>query len=214
MNTANPLSSIYKIALTGGIGSGKSAAAQQFEKYGIPVIDSDAIAHNITAPHGEGIPEILQTFGSEYINDDGSLNRSKMRALVFNNPEALRKLERITHPLIRASGEKAALEAAQNNPPYILFMIPLLFESNSWQGKYQKIVVVDCSVEEQIRRVELRNGLDRSEIEKIIKAQVPRDTRLSNADYIIDNSGSMEHLIEQVELTHRLIIKFLSNIRL
>jgi dephospho-CoA kinase len=213
MKTIYQLSSIYKIALTGGIGSGKSAAAQQFEKYGIPVIDSDAIAHQITAPHGAGIPGILKTFGSQYINDDGSLNRSKMRALVFNHPEALKELELITHPLIKAYSEKAALEAAQNNPPYIIFMIPLLFESNSWQGKYQKIVVVDCPVEEQIKRVELRNGLDRAEIEKIIEAQVPRQTRLSNADYIIDNSSSREHLIEQVELTHKKIIEILLKIK-
>lgn len=212
MNTINPLSSIYKVALTGGIGSGKSAAAQQFEKLGVPVIDSDAIAHNITAPNGIGIPKILEAFGPDYICDDGSLNRSKMRSLVFNNPEALKKLELITHPLIRAAGEKAALEAAQKNPPYLIFMIPLLFESNSWRGKYQKIVVVDCPVEEQIKRVELRNGLDRSEIEKIIKAQVSRETRLSNADYIIDNSGSREHLIDQVNLTHGLIIKFITEI--
>lgn len=210
MNSSPILSSLAKIALTGGIGSGKSAAAKGFEKFGVPIIDSDAIAHSITSPNGAAIPQIINAFGQEYLNDDGSLNRSKMRALVFNNPESLKKLESITHPLIRLGAENAAIAAAKKNPPYLMFMIPLLFESKHWQGKYQKIVVVDCPVEEQIRRVQERNGLDLAEIEKIIQAQVPREIRLKHADFVIDNSGSWEQLNDQVSKTHHLILKSIS----
>lgn len=207
---SSPLASLWKVALTGGIGSGKSAAAHEFEKLGIPIIDSDAIAHTITAPGGAAIPAIMSTFGHEYLNEDGSLNRAKMRALVFNNPDFLKKLEAITHPLIRSAAEEAAMSAAMANPPYLIFMIPLLFESNHWQGKYQKIVVVDCPVTEQIRRVQKRNGLDPIEIEKIIKAQAPRETRLKHADYVISNDSSWENLSSQVASTHQQILKSIS----
>lgn len=210
MNSSSRLASIWKVALTGGIGSGKSAAANEFEKLGVPIIDSDAIAHSITAPNGAAIPEIVNTFGKEYLNDDGSLNRAKMRALVFNHPDYLKKLEAITHPLIRLAAENAATAAAQKNPPYLIFMIPLLFESKHWQGKYQKIIVIDCPVEQQIRRVQDRNGLNRAEIEKIIEAQASRETRLKNADFVIDNAGSWEYLINQVTRTHEQILKSMS----
>lgn len=210
MNSSPNPSSPPKVALTGGIGSGKSAAAKEFEKLGVPIIDSDAIAHLITAPNGAAIPQITQLFGKEYLNEDGSLNRAKMRALVFNNPESLKILESITHPLIRLAAENAAIEASETKPPYLIFMIPLLFESNHWQGKYQKIVVVDCPKEEQIRRVQERNGLDITEIQKIIQAQAPREVRLKYADFVIDNSSSWEHLKDQVSKTHLLILKSIS----
>lgn len=201
------LANIYKVALTGGIGSGKSAAAHEFEKLGIPVIDSDAIAHQITAPNGSAIPEITKIFGKEYLNHDGALDRAKMRQLVFNNPSAKLQLEKITHPLIRQEGEKAALRALEKNPPYLIFMIPLLFESKNWENKYDQIVVVDCPEEIQLNRVNLRNGLERPEIEKIISTQVPRSTRIKHANFIIDNSHTFENLIEQVAQTHKNILK-------
>lgn len=202
---------LWSVALTGGIGSGKSAAAHEFEKLGVQVIDSDALAHQITAPNGSAIPLIIESFGHEYIDASGALNRAKMRDLVFNDATALKKLEAITHPLIRESSDKAALAASSKNPPYLIFMIPLLFESNRWEGRYKKIISVDCPIEQQIERVMARNHLEKSEIQKIIAAQVSREKRNSNADFIIDNSGSWDELRFQVVKIHQKIIDLMAN---
>jgi len=207
---ANQLANVFKVALTGGIGSGKSAAALEFERLGIPVIDSDAIAHQITGPNGIAIPKIKEVFGIEFINHDGSLNRAKMRALVFDHPSEKIKLEKITHPLIRQEGERAALSALNSNPAYLIFMIPLLFESGQWRNKYDQIVVVDCPESLQIERVIQRNGLAKNEIEKIIASQTPRTERLANANLVIDNSTSINELVKQVHITHKKILDAIS----
>lgn len=201
------MSAFKKIGLTGGIGSGKSAAAHEFELLGAAIIDSDALAHQVTAPGGSAMPSIRAEFGEAFINQDGSLNRSKMRELVFDNPDALKRLEAITHPLIKKAGEEAASEAMAKNPSYLIFMIPLLFESNRWQGRFDKIVTIDCSVEQQIERVMKRNHLSREAVEKIIHAQVPRSVRLENADFVIDNGGSLTLLKSQVIRVHEAILK-------
>ena len=193
---------LWEIALTGGIGSGKSAAASEFEKLGAAIIDSDALAHQITAPNGTAIPQIIEIFGADYLDETGALNRSKMRDLVFDNKEALKKLESITHPLIRKAGEDAANLARAQNPHYLIFMIPLLFESNRWRGRFNKIIAVDCTVEQQIERVIARNNLTQEAVLKIINAQVSRDVRNSNADFVIQNTSSWDNLIEQVHQSH------------
>ena len=197
---------LKKIGLTGGIGSGKSAAALEFEKLGAAIIDSDALAHQITAPGGSAMPAILSQFGEAFVNPDGSLNRTKMREFVFDNPNALKQLEAITHPLIKEAGEKAALVAASQNPSYLIFMIPLLFESNRWQGRFDKIVTIDCPEEQQIERVMRRNQLTREAVEKIIRAQVPRAVRVQHADFVIDNGASLEKLKAQVQTVHQGIL--------
>jgi len=204
----NPrLQKAVKLALTGGIGSGKSAAAGAFEKLGIPVIDSDAIAHQITAPAGIAIEAIKNTFGADFINAEGALDRAKMRALVFNQPAALKQLEAITHPLIKELSEAAALEALDQDPPFLIFMIPLLFESVGWQDRFHKIIVVDCSIDLQIQRVILRNQLQQELIEKIIANQAPRALRLQYADYVLHNNGSLDELTQQVRTVHEKILK-------
>lgn len=200
---------LWEIALTGGIGSGKSAAATEFEKLGAAIIDSDALAHQITAPNGAAIPHIVEAFGADYLDEHGALNRAKMRELVFDDKQALKKLESITHPLIRQAGEDAANAARNKNPSYLIFMIPLLFESNRWQGRFNKIIAVDCSVEQQIERVIARNNLTQEAVLKIINAQVPRDVRNSNADYVIQNTGSWDNLIEQVHQSHSQLMRII-----
>jgi len=204
----NPLlETAAKLVLTGGIGSGKSAAGLAFEKLGIPIIDSDAIAHAITAPGGLAIPLLISTFGQDFITPEGALDRPKMRSLVFNDPASLKQLEAITHPLIRELSEEAALDALATKPPYLIFMIPLLFESTGWQGRFNKIIVVDCTIDHQIQRVILRNKLQQEEIEKIIATQAPRVMRLQYADYVLENNKSLNDLHEQVLHTHQKILQ-------
>jgi len=204
----NPLlETAAKLVLTGGIGSGKSAAGLAFEKLGIPIIDSDAIAHAITAPGGLAIPLLVSTFGQDFITPEGALDRPKMRSLVFNDPASLKQLEAITHPLIRKLSEEAALDALATKPPYLIFMIPLLFESTGWQGRFNKIIVVDCTIDHQIQRVILRNKLQQEEIEKIIATQAPRVMRLQYADYVLENNKSLNDLHEQVLHTHQKILQ-------
>jgi dephospho-CoA kinase len=197
---------IPHIALTGGIGSGKSAAAKEFESLGVPIIDSDAIAHLITSPGGAGIAAIQVEFGDAFITQDGALDRPKMREHVFNDPSALGKLEAITHPLIRQASDLAANKALEKHPAYIIFMIPLLFESSGWQTRFAKTVVVDCSVDTQITRVVKRNHLQKELIEKIIATQAPRAMRLQYADYVLKNDGALEDLQAQVQEVHLQIL--------
>lgn len=203
---------LCRVALTGGIGSGKSAAALEFQKLGAAIIDSDEISHQITSAQGAAIPQIRSTFGDEFIDAHGALSRIKMRELVFNDPHALGRLEKITHPLIKELAEKTALSAEKQNPSYLIFMIPLLFESSNWQGRFQKIIVVDCSVEQQIERVMSRNQMSRESVLKIIHAQVSRETRLANADYVVSNDDSWEKLRAQVKsIDHDLRLSFDTN---
>ena len=197
---------ITTIGLTGGIGSGKSLAAREFNRLGAQIIDRDALAHQVTSAGGVAMPAIEVAFGKEFLMEDGSLNREKMREYAFNHRPALTILESITHPLIQAASH-AALEAAlSQNPPYIIFMIPLLFESNNWQGRFSKIIVTDCSVETQVERVVLRNKLPREQVEKIMAAQMSREERLKNADFVINNDGFLVDLNLQVMDIHQKII--------
>ena len=133
-----------------------------------------------------------------------------MRSLVFDDPRSLKLLESITHPLIKLISEQTALRSLETNPPYIIFMIPLLFESQGWQGRFQKIVVVDCTIDHQIERVILRNNIHQDVIEKIIATQAPRAVRLQYADYVLNNNGSFDELKQQVINTHEQILRNLN----
>jgi dephospho-CoA kinase len=197
---------ITTIGLTGGIGSGKSLAAKEFNRLGAQIIDSDALAHQVTSAGGVAMPAIEAAFGKEFLMEDGSLNREKMREYVFTHRPALTVLESITHPLIKEASHAALQSALSQNPPYIIFMIPLLFESNNWQGRFKKIIVTDCSVETQIQRVVLRNKLPREQVEKIMAAQMSREERLKNADYVINNDGFLIDLNLQVMDIHQKIL--------
>jgi dephospho-CoA kinase len=195
------------IGLTGGIGSGKSAVAKRLAELGATVIDSDQIAHDITAPHGTAIAPIQAIFGPELLAPDGSLDRPKMRRLVFNDPSALQSLEAITHPLIHAETLRQASEAHENGALYLVFMVPLLVESGTWFKLIDHLVVVDCPEELQIARVMQRSKLDHSQIEQIMSKQVSRKDRLAAADTILLNDGSLDKLTPQIDALHQLIIK-------
>lgn len=190
----------YTVGLSGGIGSGKSAAALLFEALGATVIDTDAIAHALTAAGGAAIEPIRAAFGAGYIAPGGALDRARMRELVFTDAAKKRQLESILHPLIRAqTGELA--RAARS--PYVILMVPLLVESGDYRKRCQRILIVDCPEELQVERVVARSGLAAAQVRAIMANQVTRATRLAAADDVIDNSGDLAELRRQVEALHR-----------
>lgn len=197
--------SLRKIGLTGGIGSGKTRVADLFATHGAGIIDTDVIAHEITSPGGAAIAPLVAAFGPECLTPEGAMDRARMRALVFGNDAARRTLEGITHPLIRATcvAQAERIEAAAVHP-YILFVIPLLVEGGRWRQTLDRILVVDCPVETQIARVMQRNGFTRAQVEAIIARQATREARLAVADDVIDNGGAPEALPPQVARLHAL----------
>jgi dephospho-CoA kinase len=195
------------IGLTGGIGSGKTAVSELLGKLGAGIVDTDLIAHQITAPNGSAIKAIEQKFGAEFINATGALNRSKMRALVFTDSGARKQLEAITHPLIRQETIRQAKELNQNGVPYLVFVVPLLIESTSWNGVPDLLVVVDCPKELQIQRVMQRSNLTRVEVEKILQAQTSREDRLKHADIVLENQGNLKELEADVAQLHQKILQ-------
>lgn len=188
------------IGLTGGIGSGKTTVAQCFEDRGIAVVDTDAIAHQITAAGGQAVGAIAQRFGEQMITADGSLDRQKMRDLVFEDPQQRQGLEAILHPMIRAISDRQ-LDLAHS--PYVLLAIPLLIESREPRERVHRILVVDCPESQQIERVMKRSGLSEARIRSIMAAQASREQRLAAADMVITNEGSLEAVEAQVEALHQ-----------
>jgi len=194
------------VGLTGGIGSGKTAVSDLLAQMGAGIIDTDLIAHQITAPGGIAISPIQAKFGSEFIEPSGALDRAKMRTLVFGSPDARKSLEEITHPLIRLETLRKAKELADTGVPYLVFVVPLLIESGSWLDQIDYLVVVDCPEETQIQRVMQRSNLSRTEVEGILNAQASRQDRLRLANTVIDNQGSLSDLKLAVQQLHQKII--------
>lgn len=188
------------VGLTGGIGSGKSAAAAIFEELGAAIVDTDAIAHALTAPQGAAMAAIRETFGPHYVAPNGALDRSRMRTRVFADAAAKRRLEAILHPLIRAEvlGRARSVRA-----PYLIVVIPLLFETGGYPGLIQRVAVVDCAEETQIARTMARSGLSREEVESILRAQASRATRRAGAHDLLDNDGSLDSLRAQIAALHQ-----------
>ncbi len=185
----------FRVGLTGGIGSGKSVVADAFAALGATIIDTDVIARELTGPRGVAMPAIREEFGTAVITPEGALDRAAMRRLAFNDADARLRLEEILHPLIRAGSELQALAAAT---PYVIVAVPLLIESGNHKKRVDRVLVVDCAEETQIRRVIARSGLEREEIERIMAAQVSRKARLAEADDVIDNEGGIEQLTARV----------------
>lgn len=206
---------LLRVGLTGGIGSGKSAVAQELENCGAAIIDTDWIAHQITGPNGLAMPAILKAFGPQFCLEDGSLNRKTMRELVFNDPKAKQTLENITHPLIYQEAQAQARLKANESPAYLVFMIPLLAESSAWleqsPNQLDCVVVVDCPSEQQISRVQQRNGLSVEMIKKIIDSQAPRHSRVAMADYVIENNAGLEDLKVEAQRLHQILLRHKSS---
>jgi dephospho-CoA kinase len=189
----------FVVGLTGGIGSGKSAAADEFARLGATVVDTDAIAHELTRAGGAAIPAVRSEFGDDAIGADGAMDRAKLRARVFADPAAKKRLEAILHPMIRAESERR-IGAATG--PYVVHVVPLLVESRDYRKLVQRVLVVDCREEVQIARVQARSKLAADEVRAIIASQAPRAARLAAADDVIDNSGAIAALRKQVAALH------------
>jgi dephospho-CoA kinase len=196
VSTRNP----YRVGLTGGIGSGKSTVARLFAAHAVEIVDADDLAHRLSAPGGAAIPALRAAFGDSYITPEGSLDRSRMRQLAFQDDAARHVLEGILHPMIR---DATALALAQSTSAYVLLVIPLLFESPSWRERVHRALVVDCPEEQQIERVMQRSGLTREDVLAIMARQVNRAKRLELADDVIDNSGGLEALEANIATLHR-----------
>lgn len=191
----------FSIGLTGGIGSGKTTVADMLEARGATVVDTDLIAHQLTAPGGAAIPAIHAQFGAAFLTPEGAMDRVKVREYVFAEPAAKARLEAILHPLIRIETERAAA-AAQGT--YLVFVVPLLVESGSWKQRVSRVLVVDCPEDVQVMRVINRSGLTESQVRAIMAAQVSRGVRLAAADDVISNDGTSASLEQQVERLHAL----------
>lgn len=191
------------VGLTGGIGSGKSAAAECFGRLGAAVVDTDAIAHELTGPGGGAMAALQQVFGDAVVAPDGRLDRAAMRRLVFADPAVRRRLESVLHPLIRRIGTERCAEALTRGSPYALLVVPLLVESGDYRQRVSRVAVVDCPDELRIARVGARSGLAPAEVKAIMAVQASREERLAAADDVIDNSGDREALVTQVERLHR-----------
>ena len=188
------MENLLRIGLTGGIGSGKSTACRIFSDLGVPVIDADQIAHKLTAKGQPAYQAILLTFGHEVIRSDGELDRSKIREIIFDDNTARLKLEGILHPLIYNEIDK---QISRIDHGYCIICIPLLIETGA-TDKVDRILVIDASVEQQIKRASARDGMDQNTIKKVINTQVDRNERLKIADDIINNDGDMESLKKQI----------------
>ena len=189
----------FSIGLTGGIGSGKTMVANMFAELGARIVDTDEVARNLTVSGGAAIESIRKEFGERFIAQDGAMNRSLMRELVFSNPDERLKLEAILHPLIR----KVSLElAGAATGIYVIFVNPLLVELPIWHGMGTRILVVDCPEELQIERVMKRNNMSREQVEAIMATQATRRQRLAVADDVIINDRSMEEIWKEVVILH------------
>jgi dephospho-CoA kinase len=195
------------IALTGGIGSGKSSVADMLAKLGAAVIDTDEIAHQLTAPGQAGARAISEAFGAEYLAADGALDRKRMRELVFSDPAAKSKLEALLHPMIRAevSARLQAVTAATTGSalaPYIVIVVPLLIETGAYRELASRVLVVDCDEQLQIERVSRRSALTTEAVGRIMANQVSRAVRIRNANDIVSNDGDLHALGSAVAALH------------
>lgn len=193
-----------RVGLTGGIGSGKTTVGQMLAELGAAVVDSDAIARAVTAPHGAAIPAIAAAFGAEFITPEGALDRGRMRTFAYADPAARSRLEGIVHPLVGAETEAQAQAALAAGHLVIVFDVPLLVETGRWRQKVDLVLVVDASEATRTARVMQRSNLPRETVAGIIASQATREQRLAAADIVICNDGiPLEALRSEVALAAR-----------
>jgi dephospho-CoA kinase len=195
------------IGLTGGIGSGKSAAAEIFKDIGIDVIDADDLARDSLNTNSKGYELFINEFGEKYLDVNKDINRELLRKDIFNNSVIKIKLENIIHPLVRSS-IKAFVNSSKSD--YCIIVVPLIFETSSSE-LYNRILVIDCDVSIQIERASKRDNQTTTQIENILDKQATREERISIADEIILNNGSIEYLRESVLNMHKKYMEIVKN---
>lgn len=195
----------FSVGLTGGIGCGKSTVAELFAARGASIIDTDQIAHALTAPGGAAMPALLAEFGPAYATPDGALDRARMRALVFGDNTAKLALEAILHPRIRAATRQAAIDAGGR---YLIFAVPLLVETGGWIERVRRVLVVDCPEPLQIARVMARSGLPEAQVRAIMATQATRQARLAAADDVVINDAGIDTLAPQIARLHQIYLAF------
>lgn len=198
----------YLVGLTGGIGSGKSAAAAMFAELGAAVVDTDVIAHALTAPSGAAIESIRSAFGDTMIAADGSLDRAAMRQLAFSDKAAKQRLEAILHPLIR---DEVEVRCRRSTAPYIVLVVPLLAETGFYRGRLDRTLVIDCSEQTQVARTMARSGLTAEQVHAIMAAQASRDERRALADDVIGNDEDISALRREVLRAHEHYLRLSGN---
>jgi dephospho-CoA kinase len=189
----------FVVGLTGGIGSGKSAAADEFARLGAAVVDTDEIAHELTGAGGAAMPHIRSLFGEAFVAPTGAMDREAMRRRVFSDPPARQALERLLHPMIRAESERRIAAATV---PYVVHVVPLLVESGDYRERVDRVLVVDVPEDLQVQRVGARSGLSAAEVRAIMSSQASRERRLAAADDVIDNAGDLAALHAQTAALH------------
>jgi dephospho-CoA kinase len=195
----------FVVGLTGGIGSGKSAAADEFAALGATVVDTDAIARELTDKGGAALAHIEKLFGTGFLAPGGEMDRKRMRDHVFADPAAKQALENLLHPMIRA---ESARRIAMASGPYVVHVVPLLIESPDYRRRVDRVLVVDAPEDAQLARVHARSGLSADEVRAIMRTQASRAERLAAADDVIDNSGAREALRKQVGALHQKYLQF------
>ena len=190
----------FVVALTGGIGSGKTAVSDLLHELGAGVVDTDVIARALTAPNGDAMDAIAARFGQDVVAADGSLDRAKMRTRAFADPQAKRDLEAILHPIIRS---RAADLVAKADAPYVVLVVPLLVETGAYRDIADRVLVVDCPESLQIKRTMVRSGLSRPEAERIVATQALRTARLAIADDVILNDSGLDDLAARARRLHQ-----------
>ena len=189
----------FVVALTGGIGSGKSTVADLFAARGAALVDSDAIAHELTGAGGAAMPRLAAAFGPAVVTPEGALDRAAMRRLAFADSSVRGRLEAILHPLIRQESDRRCQAATA---PYVILAIPLLVEGGGYRERADRVLVVDCPEADQVARVMARSGLNADEVKRIMAAQASREQRLAAADDVIDNGGGAAALVPRVDALH------------
>lgn len=197
---------VYTVALTGGIGSGKSTVANAFSHLGITIVDADVIARQVVEPGRPALSAIAEHFGKDILQKDGSLNRRLLREKIFKSPDEKLWLNNLLHPLIQ---QQTQTEIACANSPYVLWVVPLLVENNLHR-RADRVLVVDVSPEIQIARTIERDNVSRQHAEQILAAQATRDERLAVADDVINNDGSPELVAAHVDHLHSQYLKLAS----
>lgn len=186
------------VGLTGGIASGKTTVANLFQSLGVPLLDADVISRELVVPQMPAWKKIVEYFGTEILNPDQTLNRNKLKKIIFGNKELKEKLEQILHPLIYETMKERAAKLKES---YCLFVVPLLIETNQTHI-VQRILVIDCDENQQKQRLKERDQLNEIEVERILAAQCSRQTRLAQADDVIHNNAQQNDLMSQVMVLH------------